>query len=296
MLFLFAHSSRMSWVEKHTSLSFDTLPIHGLQYIDGAVLGRIFLLKYGEQSMPFFHPDWIKNQKLPQVEFPSGESFDIWETSHRESGGIIHVYGEMDLPYFDTRDRAWEQAHDIAQQVGYLVRKRGGNQLEVIGQDDDEHFLITYDHVERRMVNIEKVRSTLESRQNQESQSLLDAESRSNLPPLYSNEQLGLTALAPVKFFHPSSSWTWYASEASILTVDGEYKPVTELAPNDPSIRDVIFFGLVDGYELELGYFSLSELESLGGEAHFPVERDRWYIPMSLEDLQRKHRKERGEE
>ncbi len=296
MLFLFAHSSRMSWVEKHTSLSFDTLPIHGLQYIDGALLARIFLLKYGEQSTPFFHPDWIKNQKLPQVEFPSGESFDIWETSHRESSGIIHIFGEMDLPYFDTRDRAWEHAHDIAQQVGYLARKRGHNQLEVIGHDDDEHFLITYDNAERRMVNIEKVRATPELRRNQERQPLLDAESRSKLPPLYSNEYLGLAALAPVKFFHTGSSWTWYASEASIITRDGEYKPLADISPNDPSIRDVIFFGLVDGYELELGYFSLSELESLGGEAHFPVERDRWYTPMSLEDLQRKHRKERGED
>jgi len=33
------------------------------------------------------------------------------------------------------------------------------------------------------------------------------------LLPLYSGEELGLDALAQVKFFTPDSSWTWYASE-----------------------------------------------------------------------------------
>ena len=47
---------------------------------------------------------------------------------------------------------------------------------------------------------------------------------------------------AYVKFFHPLSSWTWYATE-----FDG---------------KD-LFFGLVDGFEKEIGYFSLSELEKI---------------------------------
>ena len=55
---------------------------------------------------------------------------------------------------------------------------------------------------------------------------LLDPESREKLPELYSREELGLMALALVKFFTPDSSWTWYASE-----FDGE----------------AVFFGLVDG-------------------------------------------------
>ena len=45
-----------------------------------------------------------------------------------------------------------------------------------------------------------------------------------------------------VKFFDPTGSWTWYATEW-----DGE---------------DLIF-GLVDGYELEWGYFRLKELKSV---------------------------------
>ena len=69
---------------------------------------------------------------------------------------------------------------------------------------------------------------------------LLDTESREKLPQLYSGEEKGLESLAQVKFFTPDSNWTWYASE-----FDGED----------------IFFGLVSGLEVELGYFSLKELE-----------------------------------
>ncbi|HXG07379.1 MAG TPA: DUF2958 domain-containing protein, partial [Nitrososphaera sp.] len=69
----------------------------------------------------------------------------------------------------------------------------------------------------------------------------------------------------------------------------------TEVDPNDPEIEDVIFFGLVDGFELELGYFSLSELEGVGGGLTLPIERDRHFTPTTLKELQDNHRKERGE-
>lgn len=49
-----------------------------------------------------------------------------------------------------------------------------------------------------------------------------------------------MDALAQVKFFTPDSNWTWYASE-----FDGQD----------------IFFGLVAGQEMELGYFSPAELK-----------------------------------
>ena len=68
---------------------------------------------------------------------------------------------------------------------------------------------------------------------------LLTKELRNKLPPLYANETKGTDALAIVKFFTPDSSWTWYASE-----FDGQDT----------------FFGLVDGFEQGLGYFSLKEL------------------------------------
>jgi len=282
----------MSWIEKRQRASFDELPIHGLHFLDGDMLARVLALKYGSVETPLFNPVWLKEQKLPQVQFPSGLSFDIWETSSHESGGIVHIYGEMDLPYFDTRDRAFEQANDIAEQVGYLARKRGEKGLEVIGHDESEHFLITYDNQERRIADIALVQR--EKREPQHREPLLDQTSRERLPKLYSNEEIGLDALAQIKFFDPSSNWTWYASEASAAMNDGTYKSLTEVDPNDPNIQDVVFFGLVDGFELELGYFSLSELKGTGGGLQLPIERDRHFTPTSLQDLQDKHRNERN--
>lgn len=90
---------------------------------------------------------------------------------------------------------------------------------------------------------------------------------RKQLPPLYTQEVLGLDALARVKFFTPDNSWSWYASE-----FDG----------------DETFFGLVDGFEAELGYFSLSELSQVRGKWGLPIERDLYFKPTSLRELFRK--------
>jgi hypothetical protein len=284
----------MSWIEKQQRTSFDELPIHGLYFLNGDVLARLLALKYGEAKTPLINPDWLKEQKLPQVQFPSGLSLDIWESSP-EQGGIVHIYGEMDLPYFDTRDSAWKTANEISELVGYLARKRGENQLEVFGHDEGEYFLITYDNQERRMADITPMKRENREQFTEKREPLLDQSSRERLPKLYSNEAIGLNALAQVKFFTPSSNWTWYASEASAAMNDGTYKALTEVDPNAPDIEDVIFFGLVDGYELELGYFSLSELEGIGGGLMLPIERDRHFPPTPLKELQEKHRKQRGE-
>ena len=82
----------------------------------------------------------------------------------------------------------------------------------------------------------------------------------------------GLDSLAQVKFFTPDSNWTWYASE-----FDGED----------------IFFGLVVGFEVELGYFSLSELQSVRGPWGLPIERDLHFEPKTLKELQEMHQRQR---
>lgn len=97
---------------------------------------------------------------------------------------------------------------------------------------------------------------------------LLDQESREKLPPLYANEELGLMALAIVKFFTPDSNWTWYASE-----FDGEDR----------------FFGLVAGFDVELGYFLLSELQSARDPLGLAIERDLHFKPLTLKELTEMH-------
>jgi len=93
---------------------------------------------------------------------------------------------------------------------------------------------------------------------------LLTKEISKQLPPLYSQDKLGGRAIAYVKFFTPDSNWTWWAIE-----FDGEDT----------------FFGLVEGHFKELGYFSLSELQSLRGPLGLPVERDLYWQPKRLEEI-----------
>jgi len=93
---------------------------------------------------------------------------------------------------------------------------------------------------------------------------LLTKKLREKLPPLYAQEKLGSKAVAHVKFFTPDSNWTFWATE-----FDG---------------KDT-FFGLVDGHEKELGYFSLTELESVRGPMGLPIERDLYWQPKTLEEI-----------
>jgi hypothetical protein len=105
------------------------------------------------------------------------------------------------------------------------------------------------------------------------------------LNPNNSNEKLGLQALAQVKFFSPGGGWTWYATEGSYVDEDGYFD-------TDKEKVDFVFFGLVAGLELELGYYSLSELEEARGPVGLPVERDLYFEPTSLEELMRYHRQQ----
>lgn len=89
---------------------------------------------------------------------------------------------------------------------------------------------------------------------------LLTKEIRKRLPPLRATEHQ-TDPIVQVKFFTPWTYWTWYATE-----FDGEDE----------------FFGLVRGHEIELGYFSLRELESIQGPFGLRVERDRHFEPTPL--------------
>ena len=92
---------------------------------------------------------------------------------------------------------------------------------------------------------------------------LMTADLRPQLPHLYSQEEVD-DPKAIAKYFTPDANWTWYATE-----FDG---------------KDT-FFGLVDGLEKELGYFSLAELESVKGPFGLGVERDLWFEPTPVSEL-----------
>ncbi len=79
---------------------------------------------------------------------------------------------------------------------------------------------------------------------------------RNKIPRLGEQAGKGKDAVIHVKFFTPDSSWTWYATE-----FDG----VDE------------FFGLVDGFGKEFGYFSLKELQTYTGPIGLHLERDLYF-------------------
>lgn len=102
---------------------------------------------------------------------------------------------------------------------------------------------------------------------------LLPEEIRKKLPPLYSQDGKGGKAVAYVKYFTPSSSWTWWVTEGSPIMDD-----------NGEEV-DFHFFGLVEGHCKELGYFNLSELEEVRGPMGLPIERDLHWQPKTLEEI-----------
>ena len=72
--------------------------------------------------------------------------------------------------------------------------------------------------------------------------------------------------LAPAKLFSPYSNWTWY---------------ITEMDPQTGQC-----FGLVDGFERELGYFDLTELAETTVFGGVPaVERDLYWEPQTLGEI-----------
>ena len=96
---------------------------------------------------------------------------------------------------------------------------------------------------------------------------LLTQENKTQLPTLYAQDGKGMDAIAYVKFFDPVGPWTWYATE-----FDG---------------KDT-FFGLVCGFEDELGYFSLNELQHCKdgqrGMKALGIERDMHWKPRPLKE------------
>ncbi len=110
---------------------------------------------------------------------------------------------------------------------------------------------------------------------------LLTKKLRAKLPPLYSQENI-TDPMVSVKFFMPDGGWTWYATEGSPVDENGI---MIEEGSNKPE-HDFLFFGFVRGVEGELGYFSLAELQKVCGLFGLPVERDLYFTPCKLSQIE----------
>ena len=88
------------------------------------------------------------------------------------------------------------------------------------------------------------------------------------IPAIYANEKVSDydTVLAHAKLFSPYSNWTWYITEMDAET--GQC------------------FGLVEGFEKEIGYFDLTELAETTVFGDVPaVERDLYWQPRTLGEI-----------
>jgi len=87
---------------------------------------------------------------------------------------------------------------------------------------------------------------------------LLTETIKAKLPKLYATEKIKTKDKKFVcRFFDPIGNWSWLVAEGE-KQEDGDW----------------LFFGLVDGFEKEWGYFSLSELESVELPLGLRIERD----------------------
>ena len=99
---------------------------------------------------------------------------------------------------------------------------------------------------------------------------LMTKEVGATIPAIYANKNVESDddVLAPVKLFSPYANWTWY---------------VTEMDPETGTC-----FGLVEGFESELGYFDLTELSEATVFGGVPaVERDLYWQPKTLGEIRR---------
>lgn len=95
---------------------------------------------------------------------------------------------------------------------------------------------------------------------------MLTKEIERALPSLYATEGVPLKdKIIQVKFFNPCGRGRWYGIEY------------------DPASKE--FFGVVELFETELGYFNLSELEALRLPFGMHIERDLYFKPRKVADV-----------
>ena len=99
---------------------------------------------------------------------------------------------------------------------------------------------------------------------------LMTKELGDTIPALYANENVADydAVLAPAKLFSPYADWRWYITEWDAETG--------------------LCFGLVEGFETEVGYFDLTELAEATVFGGVPaVERDLYWEPKTLGEIRR---------
>ena len=100
-------------------------------------------------------------------------------------------------------------------------------------------------------------------------QKLMTKQIERKAPALYATDGQGYDAIAQAHYFScykGLAAWDWYMTEF------------------DPETQEC--FGLVKGFDIELGYFALAEFEELNRRHGFNViERETYFTPCKLSEL-----------
>ena len=102
---------------------------------------------------------------------------------------------------------------------------------------------------------------------------LMTKELGDTIPAIGANENVEDhdAVLAPAKLFSPYTGWRWYVTEWDAETG--------------------LCFGLVEGFETEIGYFDLTELAEVTVFGGVPaIERDLYWKPQTLGEIRRESR------
>ena len=102
---------------------------------------------------------------------------------------------------------------------------------------------------------------------------LMTKELGDTIPAIGANENVEDhdAVLAPAKLFSPYSNWRWYVTEWDAETG--------------------LCFGLVEGFETEIGYSDLTELAEVTVFGGVPaIERDLYWEPQTLGEIRRESR------
>lgn len=86
------------------------------------------------------------------------------------------------------------------------------------------------------------------------------------IPKLYETEDID-DPICHIKLFTPDANFTWYIIEVSI---DKDH-----------------CYGYTKGFENELGYFSLKEIEDIKGPLGLSVEKDSSFKPTKLSEIRK---------
>jgi Protein of unknown function (DUF2958) len=108
------------------------------------------------------------------------------------------------------------------------------------------------------------------------------------LPALYETDGVPFAQKrAMLKMFDPTGRGTWFAWEANAILADGSEVPLKTASADYVDVR---FFGFVIsplGEDCdEMGYFDLSELQRVRGRFGLRIERDTFFRPETMANLE----------